>query len=325
MPTKKKKRYTKKFSIPPLPPSWARRVHQLQARLARDQGTGIAYLVANCDAVYRTVDGRGSDSAAVHPAAGARITYNMPSVHVPGFCAATAAGHAYAYKNCYDIADETASSSNKFQVNERRKLVDNALPLPKGGSVPTIYFGAVDVNGTGVRFYGDVCLVLKRDEAVACVILDRNSYDLVRSPVKELVAQVDVTAQHAARQTIARSWSGSWHSDLQYMVASKALTTLPPGARRWTAGHISYAVCSDEDYIEVLKQGSFNAHDLQEARLAAFDIAEDALTAARVASRSPAPRLESMLWAWRRARAEEALRSAQVMVRIVGHHGRTKG
>ena len=322
MTAKLKKRYRKEVAIAPVTASWSKRIDRLQARLARHHGAAIAYLVANCDAVYRTVDGRGSDSAAVHPAAGARITFNMSSVHIPGFCAATKAGKQNAYKNCYDIAAETAGSANHQQVAERRKLVDNALPLPRDGSVSTTYFGAVDVNGAGVRFYGDVCLVLKPGHAAACVVLKRNSYDLVRSPVKELVAQV--ADQQVARQTIARSWSGTWHGDLQHIVAGKALATLPLGARRWTAGHISHAVCSDEDYIEVLKQGSFNAGDLQEARLATNDIAEDALTASRVASRSPVPRLESMLWAWRRARAETALRALHVPVRIIGHHGRSK-
>ena len=325
MKAKRKKRYSKAFTILPVTASWAKRVGRLQASLARGHGTELSYLLANCDAVYRTVDGRGSDSDAAHPSAGARITFNMPSVHVPGFCAATMAGKTNAYKNCYDIAHEATASSIKTQISERRKLVDNALPLPIDASVSTTYFGAVDVNGTGVRFYGDVCLVLKRDEATACVVLDRNSYDLVRSPVKEVIAQVPDKAQHEARQTIARSWSGSWHGDLQYIVAMKSLAILSLNKRRWTAGQISHAVCSDEDYIEVLKCGSFNARDLQEARLDANDVGEDALTASRMRSRSPVPRLESMLLARRRARAEIALRFLRVPVRIVGTHGRTKG
>jgi len=321
---KKKKRYEKKIIVAPTAASWADRIRRLSIRLARENRSGADYLSANCDAVYRTVDGRGPDASEAHPSAGARITFNMSSVHVPGFCEATKDRRANAYKNCYDLAAESVTSGNDKHVSARRKLVDESLPLPKGASVAETYFGAVDVNGSGVRFYGDVCLVLQRDYAATCVVLDRNSYELVRSPVKEQVARTGKLKQDAARHAIARSWSGSWEDDLRHIVAAKALTTLPLVARRWSTGHISQAICSDEDYIEVLKGGSFNAHDLQEARLSAHDISEDALTAARLASRRPVPRLESMLWSRRRAVAETALRSLGVPVRIIGHHGRIK-
>jgi hypothetical protein len=320
---KKKKRYKKAMAVPP-EVKWAERTRRLSGRLARENREGAGYLTANCDAVYRTVDGRGPDATDAHPSAGARITFNMSSVHLPGFCEATKAGRANAYKNCYDLAAESVTSGNHKHVNARRRLVDESLPLPEGASVENTYFGAVDVNGSGVRFYGDICLVLQRDQAASCVVLDRNSYDLVRSPVKEQLTNANKSEQDAQRRAIARSWSGSWQVDLGHIVAAKALATLPLGARRWTTGHISQAVCSDEDYVEVLKGGSFNALDLQEARLSANDIAEDALTSARIASRRPVPRLESMLWARRRARAEVALRSLGVPVRIIGHHGRIK-
>ena len=321
---KKKERYKKMAVTEAEPPPWAARIDRLQYRLIRRYGSNADYLHANRDAVRRTVDGTSSESLDPHPEAGARVTFNMSSVHVPGFCTATRAGKPDAYKNCYDLARETAGTANARVVGDRRREVDASLPLPDGGSVETTYFGAVDVNGTGVRFYGDVCLVLKRALATPCVILDRNSYDLVRSPVKEMVAQARRMTQEKARRTVANSWRGSWTEDLHHIVASKAFMTLPLGDRRWTAGHISHAVCSDEDYIEVLKSGSFNAHDLQEARLSANDIAEDALTASRLASRGPAPRIEPLLWAWRRARAEKALRSLRVPVRVVSNHGRIK-
>ena len=319
---KTKQRYVKTTRIAPVQASWTDRLRRLQRRIAKENIAHASYIPANCDAVYRTVDGRGPDASATHPSAGARITFNMSSVHVPGFCAAARAGTGTAYKNCYDLAREPGA--NDTLVGERRKLVDNSLPLPPGATVQTTYFGAVDVNGAGVRFYGDVCLVLKRELAASCVVLDRNSYDLVRSPVKELVARVALAGQQDARESIARSWSGSWAADLGHIAAAKALATLPLGGRRWTTGHISHAVCSDEDYIEVLKGGSFDARDLQEARMSANDVAQDALTASRLASRLPKPRLESLLWSRRRARAEAALRALGVPVRIVGNHGRIK-
>ena len=33
--------------------------------------------------------------------------------------------------------------------------------MPPDNAPDNIYFGAVEINGAGIRFYGDVCLVLK--------------------------------------------------------------------------------------------------------------------------------------------------------------------
>lgn len=321
---KKKIRYEKKIAASPIDITWADRIRRLRVRLAREHKIAEDYLSANCDAVWRTVDGRGPDARSAHPSAGARITFNMSSVHVPGFCEATRSGKAGAYKNCYDLAAEPSASGIANHVSARRRLVDESLPLPDGSVVDRMYFGAVDVNGSGVRFYGDVCLVLRREHADSCLVLDRNSYDLVRSPVKERIARLVKDRQDSERRAIARSWSGSWQADLGHIVTGKALAILPLSPYRWTTGQISQVVCSDEDYIEVLKSGSFNAYDLQEARLSAHDIAEDALTTSRMASRRPIPRLESMLWSRRRSGAEAALRALGVPVRVVGNHTRTK-
>ncbi len=65
---------------------------------------------------------------------------------------------------------------------------------------------------------------------------------------------------------------------------------------------------------------AFGAADLQEGRLSALDSAADALCAARMSGRGPQPRLESLLAARRRARAEAALRALGVPVRIADDH-----
>jgi hypothetical protein len=324
---KQKSPYQAKNPAPPVVASWDKRVRSLLLRLAKDRTHDAGYLLANCDAVYRTVDGRGPDKETVHPGAGARITFNLSAVHVPGFCEASKDPAARAFKNCYDVADNAANSMSHNTVAERRQVVDGSLPLPANVALRDVYFGAVDINGTGVRFYGDVCLVLHRHVAESCIVLDRNSYDVIRSPIREQVARLgnkNQALQSMHRSAIVKTWSGAWNTDLRYIVATKAFAALPLTARRWTTGHISQAVCSDEDYIEVLQYGSFKAIDLQEARIASYDVAEDALTASRQASRRPAPRLEAMLWARRRARAETALRALGVPVRTMGHHGRVR-
>ena len=80
----------------------------------------------------------------------------------------------------------------------------------------------------------------------------------------------------------------------------------------------------DEDYIEVLKSGSFGPGDLQEARISAEEAAHDALVASRLL-RGPVPRLEAMVWRRRRSRAERVLRAAGVPLRVMTADGRTRG
>lgn len=187
------------------------------------------------------------------------------------------------------------------------------------------YFGAVELNGAGVRFYGDICLILTRPEASDDhLVLDRNSYNLIRSPILEQITASPAAQRDAARQTIARSWSGSWHQDLAAIATIKTIGTLGSPDRRWTSAHVSDAVRSDEDYIEVLKHGSFAAADLQEARISAHDAALDGLTMTRLATGNPVPRLEALLWSHRRSKAEAALRAMRGPVRTVGNTGRSR-
>jgi hypothetical protein len=110
---------------------------------------------------------------------------------------------------------------------------------------------------------------------------------------------------------------------LPTIAAIKVLRSVVSRDRRWTLGQISRAVRDDEDYIEVLKAGSFSASSLQEARIAAADAAHDALVGSRLA-RGPMPRIESLIWRNRRSRAERALREAGVPVRVVTTSGRTR-
>src|SRR4029079_16002742 len=74
--------------------------------------------------------------------------------------------------------------------------VDEALAKLTAGPKESIYFGAVELNGTGVRFYGDLCLILApQNVPQTTVILESNSYDLVRPP--STFAQLDKRAKAA--------------------------------------------------------------------------------------------------------------------------------
>jgi hypothetical protein len=146
----------------------------------------------------------------------------------------------------------------------------------------------------------------------------------LRSPAREQVdVQGDELSSEVRRKRMLLGWSGEWLKDIGTIAAIKALGKLSLTERRWTTGQMSEAIRDDEDYIEVLKLGSFGPRDLQEARVSAADSAHDALVGSRL-SRKPAPRLESLIWRNRRSRAEAALRAAGVTVRIVTTSGRTR-
>jgi len=158
----------------------------------------------------------------------------------------------------YHIGDRPKKPNWKLKT---RQIVDAALPLDEGAE--NVYFGAVELNGPGIRFYGDVCLVLRR-EAVEpnTIVLDRNSYDLVRAPIRDIVEQKPQDQQPQARKAEALKLCGAWHDDLGTMVALKAVQVLGVRRRRYTTGQVSEIVRDDEDYMEVLKVGTFGTDQL---------------------------------------------------------------
>ena len=88
-------------------------------------------------------------------------------------------------------------------------------------------------------------------------------------------------------------------------------------------GRISDAVLSDEDYIEVLRIGSFGSSDLHEARVAAGDAAHETLISERLRA-GPTPRYDALLWRQRRREADAALQRANVISKVVATTGRVK-
>jgi hypothetical protein len=295
--------------------------------IRKDAGTfteRARFAKANVDAVNDAVAGRGPDNGNPDATMRARMVVNIASTHVPAFCEASRRNQQTPYKNGYDLKKYRVGDGPPTDALKTRELVDRALPID-GQSPANVYFGAVELNGTGVRFYGDVCFVLAPATLPAdTVLLDRNSYDLMRSPIREIVDKHRGADQREkARKDEAQKLSGRWGADLGTMAAVKALGILGMRRRRYTTGQISQAIREDEDFMEVLKIGSFGVAQLQEARLSGSDAAHDALVGDRLQSR-PAPRLESLLWRERRRRAEQELRSLGVRVRVITNSGRTK-
>jgi hypothetical protein len=274
------------------------------------------------DLVERLVVGRGPFGEAVARSAGARMCVNMAAVHVVGFCTESRGGNHDAYKNAYDVADST-----NRPVSPRRTRVDAALPLPPGQTPRSTYFGAVELTGCGIRFYGDVSLILRSsDNLSAATILDRNSFELTRPPLSSDIAKraSRLRIRHAeAMKQVARTLAGRWSTDLAAMVGIKLLDTLPQRKRPETAGMMMAAVIEDEDYVEVLKQGSFQAGDLQEARVTAADAGAEANIGDRLRV-GASPSATELLWRYQRRQATRALRELGVDTHTVVTRGRTR-
>lgn len=295
--------------------SWRSRLRTL----AEQPGTTLAraYLRANRQAVRGALEGYGPDDANPSLSAGARMVANISAAHIPAFCAAAAQGDPKPYKNYYDLG--------KHQLGEtptRREVVDQALPV---ADYKSICFCAAELNGAGVRFYGDFCLVLKPAARHAgATILERNSYDLVREPLRAVVEhETSSTEQFSKRKELASAMAGSWECDLPDMVALKMSGDQRLQARRLTTGQIAQGVLDDEDYMEVLHEGSFGPKDLQEVRLSVSDAALETHIVDQ-ARRGQSPTLEEILWCRRRQEAVRALSDAGVGVRVITMLGRTR-
>lgn len=293
--------------------------------------SAVAYFRANIDAIRAALAGIGPDVAAstrkdlrALSGMGASMVANISSAHVPAVCEASRKGEERPYKNGYDLAKYHIGSGTPETAAKLREIVDQALPVPNDKTAADVYFGAMELNGTGVYFYGDICLVLETipDETV---MLASNSYDLVRAPLKnEIEDGYDPAEWPRRRADQARRMSGTWGDSRDAIAAIKVFSILGVRPRRLTTGQISDALRVDEDYVEVLKLGSFGTQNLSEARMSAADAACDASLEDR-RRLGPTPPLEAHIWRDRRRVAERALRARGVPVRVVTTTGRMKG
>jgi len=304
--------------------NWNRQRDRMVATVTRRSTDAREYSTANVTAVTHAIHGRGPDSEGSQTESGVHAVANIPSAHLPSFVRLSKNGDATPYQNGYDLGRYRVGDPPSGQTLSRRERVDRALPLVNGACPNNVYFCALDLNGAGVRFYGDFSLVIRNARMDSnTVVLDRNCYDVERSPIVDRILARPVQQRDRARRDEMRRLSGSWSDDLAAMAVTKVFHELGGGQRRLTTGQISDALLSDEDYVEVLRIGSFGASDLVEARISASDSALESLISSRL-QRGPVPRWTEFLWRQRRRAAECALRNAGVATQVVVTTGRVK-
>lgn len=299
---------------------WKQQVADEIASLDLGDPAREEFLRENIDSVRQVIAGLGPDSSKPADGAGARIVFNMSCKHVPDFCKDSTSS-AHAYKNAYQLSP--LPRGKRIAVDETVERC-SAL-LGPGLKKEDISFAAIETSGTGIRFYGDMCLVLKPPSDMSqFLLIDRNSYDVARNPIAQRVRDaVSLGATEGqSRDVEMLRWFGTW-ADLVHMLAMKIIRRLPLAARRWTTGQVAQAVLEDEDYCEVLYPRSFNTDDLAEVRVSAADAAAEADIAQREQA-GEAPAAHEIAWRDQRREARRALTKAGVPVRVVTTPGRIK-
>ena len=285
-------------------------------KIVRDIGKkNRSMLAANVRLIARVVAGQGPDKDSIDPLSGARVVVNMAAVHVPAFCKST-------YQNTYGRAT-TLGTACAAPVSVR-VFVDGMLEsIPGAPHRTNLYFGALELNGTGIRFYGDICLVLKADHIDASTpVLEANSYDLVRPPLTRRGVKLD-NAQKAVLEDKLKDMYCTWGAGLTRLVALKVSASRDMSQRRLTTGQISELVLSDEDYLEVLMGKTFTAGELQAARLSPADAAAETHIGEQLRS-GPAPTIAELEWRKHRRAAVRALRKRQVPIAVSTTSGRVR-
>ena len=316
---------------------WVEALNAATDALAKRGTLQREYLDANIASVEQLIRGIGPDDTEPSDGAGACIVVNIAAEHVPSFCELSINNDKRPYLNAYQLR----------RVSAKRAIVDDAIvaACKAHGSVlnkQEICFAAVETNGTGIRFFGDMCLVLKyrpdwaslqpmlgirlRSAAQELRVLERNSYDVTRAPVAAEVGKAEamgLSPEDARAEGIA-NWVGSWEEDLIPMLCRRLLQELPSTERRWTSGQIARAVLDDEDYCEVLFPQSFGAADLAEVRITAGDVAAEADITSRERS-GEAPDAHEIVWRDQRRAARRALLRMGIPMRVVATNARRKG
>lgn len=215
------------------------------------------------------------------------------------------------YKTVYDMpvigGVPRAPSKTRKKVD---RLLFGASSTPSSNPGKEYCFGALSLGGTGIRFYGEYCMVInpQRIRQGYPQLLDRNSYDLLKPPLSQMHQQVDYL-------------KGRWEKDIANIITFKVLPRLASHHFLATAGTIADLILHDEEYLEVHLKGRFISNDVEEIREDMQDQAVDRQIKDNFAA-GILPSLEEILWASRRAILKTELKREKISTRIVGSSGR---
>lgn len=266
--------------------------------------------------VRNTMLGFGPDAQTPNTEAGQRLVYNVSSAHVGNVLDAK-------YLNGYDLKTILGT---RGVARLRRQVDEIVAELAGAGQKPeTTHYGAVELNGSGIRYFGDFCLVLKPAHDRTDLLLFTNSYDVHRQPARaSAFVTGDATSTKQNRRAVLETWAGHWPADAPDMAVLKLAPAIATARRRLTVGRIACNILVDEDYVEVPRNGSFNAADIEEIRISAADAAAEARIADRL-NAGPTPGLSELQWRHRRRGAERAALAKGLTVRVVLTLGRDRG
>jgi hypothetical protein len=306
--------------------NWEAMAVETITRLAGGQRVLQTFAEANLEAAKNTFEGKGPDAAEADARTGLRAVVNIASVHVPTFCKRSQNHISPAYQNKYDLdqANVRVGDDPPDDHWSKREIVDQALASLHGRAMNEVYYAAAELNGAGIRFYGDICLVLKPEQVESdTVVLDRNSYDVLRAPLDAVAAGAnDETEKQMLRRMVLSDHSGKFRPDLKTIGALKVLVATGERDRRFSSGQISNGILDDEDYIEILKIGSFHTGDVEAARLSAAEVALEGHVEQRL--RSDPWSHAAQRWLTQRRNATQGLRNCGIEVSIMTTSGRLK-
>jgi hypothetical protein len=211
------------------------------------------------------------------------------------------------YKNIYD---EPIIGGRAREPSSERREVDRLLGFEN--EAKNFFFGAATLGGTGVRFYGEYCMVIKRDRVEDTTrLFDRDSYDLLLPPLSDYPDREDLVAM----------LRGTWTADVVHMLTLKMLPELREPQRLITVGTISELVIRDQEFVEVHLKNRIYLDNLEEIRQSP----DEASLEAGILRRKELgiqPTAVELRWLQQRELVFVALRNKGIRYRVVTLHGR---
>ena len=256
-----------------------------------DTGDAVSFLSGSLDVVREVLSQKET---------GLRMVINIGPDALLSFLATND------YKNIYE---KPVIGGTERNPTKERKEVDELLGF--GPQVIDFYFGAAALGGTGVRYYGAHCMVLK-EVPPDTRLFDRDSYDLLQPPLSDW--------DPSTTQKIAKWLGGTWSSDVVDMLIMKMLPKLPATQHLITAGSISELVITDQEFVEVHRNRKIHRADLEEIRESPEEAAiEMTILNRRLGRRSPTA--VEIRWVVQRHNVLQAVTRNGIAHRVVTHHG----